>query len=85
MGPDIMDLIDNLKQISMALSSVSKEKSGKDEKDPNFEDLHKEEFRLMVEKSSTKRKLDKHIKSLEADPTKIFVINRIKKTIAEFK
>jgi len=79
MSPEVMDLLDNLKQVVTALSGLSKEKASSYD-----ENLNKEEFRLMMEKSAIKRKIEKQIKNLEKDPTKIFIVNRIKKSMENF-
>lgn len=81
MNPEIFDLIDNIKQINATLSKISAQKTQEGISQEEFDNLHREEFRLSVESSSTRRKLDRQIRALESDPTKIFYINRVKKLL----
>ena len=79
--PDIADLLENLKQLNMAMKSLEDSKKNKPLTPEEEETLHREEFRLSVEESSIRRKLDRQVKNLEQDPSKKFIVNRIKKTL----
>lgn len=78
---DIVDLLESIKQINETLQAIQDKKSKDSTTQEEYDDLHKEEFRLFMEESKTLRHLEKKLNDLEKDPTQKFYVNRIRKTV----
>lgn len=77
----IVDLLETVRQINETLQAIQDKKSKDTTTQEEYDDLHKEEFRLFMEESKALRSLEKKLNELEKDPGQKFYVNRIRKTV----
>lgn len=78
---EILDLLETIKQINETLKSIEYKKTKDTTTQEEFDDLHKEEFRLFMEESKAIRRLESKLEELSKVPEEMFYVNRIRKTV----
>jgi hypothetical protein len=77
----VSSLLNNLRQVANTISIIAETKSTRDLDKDQFEDLHREEFRLAMEESRLRRKIEKELAQLESKPEYKFYVNRVRKSL----
>lgn len=78
---EILDLLETIKQINETVQSIEYKKTKDTTTQEEFDDLHREEFRLFMEESKAMRRLEVKLDELSKNPEEIFYVNRIRKTV----
>lgn len=78
---EILDLLETIRQINETLKSIEYKKTKDTTTQEEFDDLHKEEFRLFMEESKAIRRLESKLEELSKIPEEMFYVNRIRKTV----